>query len=250
MRLHSVIAHRLNTGHHLLFRDQVIDSLQEPQQALHTATPLIENLIRISRLGERYDPSWPVNLRIHRLSRHQRADIAFCLVLIQIQQLRESMHLDPRVVLGDHADIMFNDALSKILPSCVSLGVFRILGRRENVCGAEMGPEALGDDGPAHEFGDGEGLEEFFLFGDFGVAGVGVDAVEEVGLFVVVGGEEDVVDYSLEDLKHVRALAKDKLVADDLLHVAGPHSLRRILCPRPVDNACKHPGTCPHAWLT
>ena len=43
-----------------------------------------------------------------------------------------------------------------------------------------MGPEALRDHGPAHELGDGEGLEEFFLFGNEGIAGIGVDAVEEV----------------------------------------------------------------------
>lgn len=43
-----------------------------------------------------------------------------------------------------------------------------------------MGPEALGDHGPAHELRDGEGLEEFFLFGNEGIAGIGVDAVEEV----------------------------------------------------------------------
>lgn len=42
-------------------------------------------------------------------------------------------------------------------------------------------------------------FEEALLFGDEGVAGVGVDAVEEVGLFVVVRGEDDVVDYSLQD---------------------------------------------------
>ncbi len=43
-----------------------------------------------------------------------------------------------------------------------------------------MGPEALGDHGPAHELGDGESLEEFFVFGNEGIAGIGVDAVEEV----------------------------------------------------------------------
>ena len=88
----------------------------------------------------------------------------------------------------------------------MSLGVVRVLGGGEDICGAEVRAEALGDDGPAHELGDGEGFEEFFLFGDLGVAGVGVDAVEEVGLFVVVGGEEDVEDDSLENLERVRAL--------------------------------------------
>ena len=41
-----------------------------------------------------------------------------------------------------------------------------------------MGPEALGDHGPAHELGNGEGLEKFLLFGDEGIAGIGVDPVE------------------------------------------------------------------------
>ena len=43
-----------------------------------------------------------------------------------------------------------------------------------------MGPEALGDHGPAHELGDGEGLEEFFLLRNEGITGISVDAVEEV----------------------------------------------------------------------
>ena len=63
-----------------------------------------------------------------------------------------------------------------------------------------MGTEFLGDDGPPHEFGDGEEFEELGFWRDEGVAGVGVDAVEEVGLFVVVGGEDHIVDYSLENL--------------------------------------------------
>ena len=43
-----------------------------------------------------------------------------------------------------------------------------------------MGPEALGDHGPSHELGNGKGLEEFFFFGNEGIAGIGVDAMEEV----------------------------------------------------------------------
>ena len=43
-----------------------------------------------------------------------------------------------------------------------------------------MGPEALGDLGPAHELGNGEGLKEFFLFGNERIAGISVDTVEEV----------------------------------------------------------------------
>ena len=43
-----------------------------------------------------------------------------------------------------------------------------------------MGSEALRDHRPAHELGDGEGLEKFLLFGNEGITGIGVDAVEEV----------------------------------------------------------------------
>ena len=96
---------------------------------------------------------------------------------------------------------MFNNAFSQILPAGEGFGVVGVRGCGENVCRAEMRAEALGNDGPAHEFGDCEGFEEFFFFGDEGVAGVGVDAVEEVRLFVVVWCEEDVEDYSLKDLQ-------------------------------------------------
>ena len=110
------------------------------------------------------------------------------------------MHLDSCVILGDDADIVLNDSLSKILPAGVSFRVVLVWGGGEDVGGAEVTAEALGDDGPAHEFRDGKGFNKFFFFGDEGVAGVRVDAVEEVGLFVVMRGEEDVVDDSLEDL--------------------------------------------------
>ena len=42
-------------------------------------------------------------------------------------------------------------------------------------------------------------FQELGFVGDLGVARVGVDAVQEVGLLVVVRGEEDVVDDALED---------------------------------------------------
>ena len=64
-----------------------------------------------------------------------------------------------------------------------------------------MGAKALGDNGPAHQFRDGEGFQKLLLVRDKGVAGIGVDAVEEIGLFIVVGSEEYVVDHSLEDLR-------------------------------------------------
>ena len=64
-----------------------------------------------------------------------------------------------------------------------------------------MGAEFLGNDRPPHEFRDGEGFEKLLLVGDKRVADVGVYAMEKVGLLVVVRGEENVVDDSLEDLK-------------------------------------------------
>ena len=60
-----------------------------------------------------------------------------------------------------------------------------------------------GDEGPAHELGDGEEFEEGGFLGDESVTGFGVDAVEEVVLFVVMGCEDDVVDDSLEDLGNI-----------------------------------------------
>ena len=66
-----------------------------------------------------------------------------------------------------------------------------------------MGAKALGNDGPAHEFRNGEGFEELLLVGDEGVAGVGIYAMEKVGLLVIVRGEEDVKNDSLEDLEAV-----------------------------------------------
>lgn len=63
-----------------------------------------------------------------------------------------------------------------------------------------MRTKQLGDFGPAHEFVDGEELEELGFEGDLGVARIAEDAVQEVGLLIVVGGEDHVVDNSLEDL--------------------------------------------------
>jgi len=114
--------------------------------------------------------------------------------------------LDAGIILSYHTNVMLDYTLPQILPAGERFRVLFVRGGVEDVCGAEVGAEALGDDGPAHEFGDGEGFDEVALLGDERIAGVGVDAVEEVGLFIVMGGEEDVEDYSLEDLRHVREI--------------------------------------------
>lgn len=47
---------------------------------------------------------------------------------------------------------------------------------------------------------DGEELEKLGVQGDLRIPGVAVDSVKEVVLFVVVGCQDDEVDYALEDL--------------------------------------------------
>lgn len=63
-----------------------------------------------------------------------------------------------------------------------------------------------GDEGPPHELGDGEEFEEGGFLRDESVSGFGVDAVEEVGLFVVVRCEDNVEDDPLEDLGMINQL--------------------------------------------
>lgn len=96
---------------------------------------------------------------------------------------------------------MLDDSLPKVLPSLMRLRV-SIRGR---LCGEDIGSTErrailFGDKWPAHEFWIGEELEERSFFGDEGVAGIGVDTMEKVGLFVVVGGKDYVEDDALEDL--------------------------------------------------
>ena len=96
---------------------------------------------------------------------------------------------------------MFDDAFAEGEPALVGLGFVVGSFGGEDIRGTEVRAEGFGDDGPTHEFGDGEEAEELLFLRDEGVAGVGVDAVQEVGLFVVVRGKEDVIDDSLEDLE-------------------------------------------------
>lgn len=63
-----------------------------------------------------------------------------------------------------------------------------------------MRPEDLGDFRPAHKLVDGEEFEELGVQGDLRDAGFFVNAVEEVGLFVVVRCEDYVVDDSGNNL--------------------------------------------------
>jgi len=47
---------------------------------------------------------------------------------------------------------------------------------------------------------DREEFEKLGIEGYLGISGISVDAVEEIGLLIVVGSEDNIVDYSLEDL--------------------------------------------------
>ena len=111
----------LDPSHHLLFGDEMINSLQQPQQTLHTPTPLIQDVIRIPRLRKAYNPGRPIDLRIHGLGSDQFADVFFRLVFVEVKKLREPGHLYPRVVFRNDSDVVFNDALPKILPSLEGL---------------------------------------------------------------------------------------------------------------------------------
>ena len=191
----------LNPRHHLLLRNQMIDPLQQPQQAPHTPAPLIQHLIRAPRFRKTDHPRWTIDLCIYRLRRHQLANILFRLFLVEIQELAQPAHLDASVVFRDDTDVVLDDALAEVHVAGVGFGVLGGGGGVEDVGGAEVRAVSLVDHGPAHEFGYSEEFEECCFGGDEGVAAIEVDAVEEVGLFVVVRGEDDVVDYSLEDLR-------------------------------------------------
>jgi hypothetical protein len=64
-----------------------------------------------------------------------------------------------------------------------------------------VGTEQLGNFWPSHEFVNGEEFKELCIERDLVDSGVFLYAVEEVGLFVVVGGEDDIVNNSLQDLR-------------------------------------------------
>lgn len=82
---------------------------------------------------------------------------------------------------------MLDHSFAKILPAGVSFGVGCVGVSGENVGGAEVRAEFLGDNGPAHEFRDGEEFQELGFGGSEGIAAIGVDTMKKIGLLVVVG---------------------------------------------------------------
>ena len=82
---------------------------------------------------------------------------------------------------------MLYHSLAQILPALECLLIGGLIGLRIKDVGAgKMGSVRLGDHWPAHYFGDGELFEELCVWAGLGDAMVSVDAMKEVGLFVVV----------------------------------------------------------------
>lgn len=63
-----------------------------------------------------------------------------------------------------------------------------------------MWPENLCDFWPSHKFWDGEEFEELGVKRHFVISTILLDTVEEVGLFIIVWGQDNIVDDSLQNL--------------------------------------------------
>lgn len=107
--------------HHLFLGDEMVNTLQEAQQILHIAAPLVQHIICIAGLGEVDQPSRSVNLRIDGLRGNQVTDVLLGFLLGQVQKLGQAPHLDAGVILRHDTHIVFNDALAKVLPPFVWL---------------------------------------------------------------------------------------------------------------------------------
>lgn len=192
----------LNPRHHLLLGDQVIDSLQQAQEALHAPAPLVQHLVGVARLGETDHFGGPVDLGVDGFGGDELADVGFRFVFVQVEQLRQAAHLDARVVLGDDPDVVLDDALAEILPARMGFGVRGgDRGCGEDVRVAKVAAEVFGNDRPPHEFGNGKELQKLCFRRGERIPGIGVNTVEKIGLFVVIWRENNVIDNPLKDLK-------------------------------------------------
>ena len=183
----------------------MINPFQQPQQTLHIPTPLIQHIIRTARLRKTHHARGAIDLGVDRLVRHQLADVLLRLGRLEIQQRGQTRHLDARVVARHHPDVVLDDARAQVAPSRQrrAVALLRCLGFGgcENVRVAEVWAVLLGYHGPAHQLGHGEEFEDGGVgWDELRGSRVFGDAVEEVGLFVVVWGEDDEVDDALEGL--------------------------------------------------
>lgn len=191
----------LDACHHLLLGDEVVDPLQEPQQALHVVAPLVQDIVCVSRLGEADDSRRPVDFRIHSLGRHQFTNVFFRLIFRKVKELGKAAYLDSSVVLGNDPNVVFDNALAQVLPSLVGLFICRLPGLSvEDVGAAQMRAEFLGDFRPPHQLVNCEEPEKLGIRGNLRVSGVAVYALKEVVLFVVVGSKNYKVNDALQNL--------------------------------------------------
>lgn len=96
---------------------------------------------------------------------------------------------------------MLDDSFAEVFPPLEGLVVFGLVGLRvEDVGAAEVRPECFGDVGPSHQLMDCELFQELGFHWHERVAAILLYPVEKIGLFVVVRGQEDVVDDTLESL--------------------------------------------------
>ena len=91
---------------------------------------------------------------------------------------------------------MLNDTFAKILPALEGLLIRTGVGVKD-IGTAKVWTKKLRHFRPSHEFLNGEEFEKLGFLRNLCVAGIFVYAVKEIVLFVIVGGEDDIVDNSL-----------------------------------------------------
>lgn len=96
---------------------------------------------------------------------------------------------------------MLDNSFAQVLPSLVCLLIIRVTRLRiEHISLRKVRSKLLGNHGPSHELWNGEEFDQLRIFGDHSVPRIALNAVYEVGLFVVVGRKDDEVNDALEDL--------------------------------------------------
>ena len=172
---------RHDPGHHLFLGNQVVDALQVAQKALHVTAPFVQHVVGITGLGEADQPSRAVDLGVNRLRCDQVANVFLSFFLSQIQELRQTTHLNPRVIFSHHSHIVLDHTLPEVLPSPVRL----IVGRRarlgfEDVCVAQVRAELLRNHRPTHQFGDRKQLNQTLFIGNLREAAILLNAVQKI----------------------------------------------------------------------
>ncbi len=107
--------------HHLLLRDQMIDSLEYTQQGFHIPTPLVQYIIRLSWFREADDARGTIDAGIDRLGGDQFTQIFLCFRGIETEEVCKSWETDAGVIFRDDPDVMLDDAFAEIEPALMTL---------------------------------------------------------------------------------------------------------------------------------